>query len=69
MSEKLKNFKEGDKVLMHSCHEVSFPEYNGKIWTCITDSKIDKGGQEIVWLDGFSGAFICKYLQIVNPAL
>lgn len=64
--EELKNFKKGDKVVMHSCHEASLPEYKGKVWTCFTDSKPTKWDGEVVWLEGFSGSFYCEYLQIVK---
>ena len=58
-------FKKGDKVVMHSCHEINFYE-KGKIWICETDSFVDKGGDEVVFLEGFSGSFMCKYLTYVN---
>jgi hypothetical protein len=61
-----KNFKKGDKVVMHTCAEATLPKYNGKIWTCKTDSYIDKAEQEVVFLEGFSGCFLCDYLQIIN---
>lgn len=62
-------FSEGDKVVMHTCHEATFPKYKGKIWTCKTDSYIDKAGQEVVFLEGFSGCFLCDYLAIVNVSV
>ncbi len=36
-------FKKGDKVKMHTCHEATF--YKDKVWTCQTDSFLDKGKQ------------------------
>ncbi len=63
----LKNFKKGDSVVMHSCHEAKLEQYEGKIWECLTDSSIDKGGTETVFLKGFSGSFFCEYLHFVNP--
>ncbi|WP_372648240.1 hypothetical protein [Draconibacterium sp.] len=59
-----KNFKEGDKVVMHSCVEAAM--YNGKVWECSTDSFVDKANDEVVYLQGFSGSFVCEYLQLVN---
>lgn len=59
-------FKKGDKVVMHSCYESELEEYKGKIWTCIEDSYMDKGNWECVFLEGFSGAFFCKYLTLVK---
>ncbi len=63
----LKNFKKGDNVVMHSCHEATLEQYKGKIWECLTDSSKNKGGTETVFLIGFSGAFFCEYLHFVNP--
>jgi len=60
-------FSKGDKVVMHSCHEATFPEYNGKIWKCQTDSFQSKSSTDFVFLEGFSGCFLCRYLQIVKP--
>ena len=53
----------GDKVVMHTCIEAK--HYEGKIWECTTDS-YDNHGIELVFLDGFSGAFWTKYLQKVK---
>ena len=60
-------FKKGDKVVMHSCGEANFPKYYGKLWTCESDSfKRSKNISEVVFLEGFSGSFVCKYLQLVK---
>jgi G:T-mismatch repair DNA endonuclease (very short patch repair protein) len=59
-------FKKGDRVLMHSCGEADIPKYKGKIWTCETDSYLDRGRKDVVFLEGFSGCFSTKYLQIVR---
>jgi len=59
-------FSKGDKVVMHTCGEADFPKYKGKIWTCLTDSYLDRGKSESVFLEGFSGAFSTKFLQIIN---
>lgn len=61
---KTTTFKKGDTVVMHSCVEASF--YKGKIWTCLTDSYLDRGKQEVVFIEGFSGCFSAKCLQIVE---
>lgn len=58
---KLKN---GDKVVMHSCGEAGF--YKGKIWTCSGDSFQNSNTAEVIFLEGFSGTFLCKYLQEVK---
>jgi hypothetical protein len=63
---KTTTFKKGNKVVMHTCGEANFPKYKGKIWTCLTDSYLDRGKQDVVFLEGFSGCFSSKYLQIVN---
>lgn len=60
---KTSTFKKGDKVEMHSCAESNFPKYKDKIWTCLTDSFMDRAGQEVVFLMGFSGYFMVKYLK------
>jgi len=62
----LKNFKEKDRVVMHTCHESTKPQYKGKIWTCEMDSYVSKSGEEVVFLEGFSGCFMAKYLEIVK---
>ena len=63
---KTDTFKKGDKVVMHSCGEANFPEYKGKVWICLTDSFLSRSNSELVFLEGFSGSFLVKYLQIVN---
>lgn len=62
----LKNFKKGDHVVMHTCYESTLEKYKGKIWKCRTDSYLDKGDSEIVFLEGFSGAFFCEFLHFVK---
>ncbi|UAY56250.1 hypothetical protein [Arachidicoccus terrestris] len=61
----MKNLKIGDQVIMEGCAESTLPKYKNRIWTCQTDSYIDKCGQEVVFLDGFSGCFLCDYLKPV----
>lgn len=62
MTEQL--FKAGDRVVMHSCHEASL--YRGTVWVCRSDSYVDKAKQEVVFLEGFSGCFLCEFLALVN---
>jgi hypothetical protein len=65
----MSKFKKGDKVVMHTCGEASFGEYEGKIWTCRGDSYMNHPGPygtEVVFLEGFSGHFCCEYLQLVK---
>lgn len=63
---KTETFKEGDKVVMHSCYESTLDEFKNIEWTCLTSSYIDKSGQEVVFLDGFSGCFMTKYLKHIS---
>lgn len=63
---KTTTLKKGDKVVMHTCGEANFPKYKGKLWTCLTDSYLGGGKQELVFLEDFSGAFSVKFLQIVK---
>lgn len=55
---------------MHTCHESTLPQYKGKIWNCQTDSykrgNEDIGFQELVFLEGFSGAFAANFLALVK---
>ncbi|MGV5537154.1 hypothetical protein [Bacillus cereus] len=60
-------FKKGDKVIMHTCDEAN--HYNGQVWTCKTDEFITGKGkykQSLVFLEGFSGSFLTKYLRKSN---
>lgn len=65
---KTETFKKGDTVVMHTCGEAAF--YKGKIWTCQTDSykrgSVDYGFDDLVFLEGFSGAFATKFLAAVG---
>jgi hypothetical protein len=58
--------KKGEKVVMHTCLEAELPKYDGKIWTCKTDSFLDRGKQDVVFLEGFSGYFCTEFLQRVR---
>lgn len=64
----MKNFKEGDKVVMFNCMEANHPSNYGKIWECESDSYKSKSisDTELVFLKGFSGSFSCKYLQLIK---
>lgn len=59
-----KRLKKGDKVVMHGCIEEDY--YNGKVWVCITDEQQMKDGDWVVWLEGYSGCFLSKYLAKVD---
>lgn len=48
---------------MNGCYEASLPEYKDKVWTCKTDSFLDKAKQEVVFLEDFSGYFSAQYLM------
>lgn len=58
-------FKKGDKVKMVNCYEATFEEYKNKTWTCLTTSHKDRSGQDVVFLENFSGSFITKYLNLI----
>ena len=62
---KTDTLKKGVTVVMHSCGEANFPEYKGKVWTCQTDSFLASSNQEVVFLEGYSGYFFTKYLQLI----
>jgi len=56
--------KKDDKVVMHTCGEAE--HYKGQIWTCKGDEFTSSSGSQVVFLEGFSGYFLVKYLQQVN---
>ena len=60
------SLKEGETVVMHSCMEANHESNEGKIWTCTCDSFKNSSGGEVVFLEGFSGSFSVKFLQIVK---
>ncbi|MBI9052497.1 MAG: hypothetical protein JEY96_01685 [Bacteroidales bacterium] len=60
----MKNLKKGDKVVMHTCGEAD--HYKGRTWICRSDSFMSKSKHEVVFLKGFSGHFLCEYLQIIE---
>lgn len=61
LEHKTSTLKKGDKVVMKNCIEAEYEK--NKIYTCITDSFVDKSNTEVVFLDGFSGSFLTKYLS------
>lgn len=54
------DLKKGDSVVMINCGEAE--HYAGKVWTCRGDSFKDVNQQEVVFLEGFSGYFHCRFL-------
>ena len=52
------------KVVMTGA-EGDIPKYKGKVWTVYAGPKW-MCGEFVVWLQGFSGAYSCKYLRIVK---
>ena len=62
-------FKKGDKVVMHTCHESTLPQYKDKVWICETDSFLARDKSEVVFLENFSGYFSAKFLKKVNHLL
>lgn len=56
--------RQGNKVVMHTCGEAE--HYHGKIWTCSSDEFASSSGSQVVFLNGFSGYFLVKYLQFVD---
>lgn len=57
----------GDQVVMHTCIEAKNPSNYGKLWTCYTDeTKVNWTNPNVVWLEGYAGAFSVEYLQKVN---
>jgi len=53
----------GTKVIMTG-DEGTFPEYKDKVWDVIHGPQW-MCGNNVVWLEGFSGAYSCDYLKIV----
>ncbi|RXG32025.1 hypothetical protein [Leeuwenhoekiella marinoflava] len=61
-------FKKGDQVVMHSCIEANNPKNYGRIFTCSADSK-KQLGNEVVFLELYSGYFSVKHLARVKPEI
>lgn len=62
---KTDTLKKGDKVVMYGCYEATVERYKDRIWTCLTDSYMDRASQEVVFLEGFGGCFAVQYLKRV----
>lgn len=54
--------KKSDRVVMHKCYEANLLKYKDKLWICQTDSFLSKGKEDVVFLEGFSGYFLVKFL-------
>jgi len=54
----------GTKVVMTG-HEGTLPKYKDKVWD-VTHGPQWMCGDNVVWLDGFSGAYCCRLLKIVE---
>ncbi len=63
---KTETLKKGDIVVMHSCYEATLEKYKDKTWICQTDSYMDRGNQEVIFLEGFNGCFAVEYLKLVQ---
>lgn len=61
---KTRTFSKGDKVYMHNCMEANIPKNKDKTWVCKTDSYLDINGQDVVFLEGYSGYFSVKFLKL-----
>lgn len=61
---KTPTLQKGDKVKMYNCHEANYYGKD-KIWTCETDSFLDKSGDEVVFIENYSGTFLVKYLKTI----
>lgn len=61
------SLKKGDKVVMHTCIESRLEKNFGKVWICRTDeSEVSWTRPNVVWLEGYAGAFSTEFLQKVN---
>lgn len=59
----MNELKKGDKVVMHTCGEAE--HHNGRIWECRSDEQ-EMCGSKVIFLNQFSGAFACDFLQKVD---
>ena len=57
-------FNKEDKVIMFDCMEAGRPNNKNKVWECDTDSFMSRSSSEVVFLKGYSGYFLCKYLKL-----
>ena len=53
-------FYKGDSVVMINCGEAA--HHVGKVWICRGDSFRDINNEEVIFLEGFSGYFHCRFL-------
>ncbi|MFJ6415041.1 hypothetical protein ACIQLG_19870 [Terribacillus saccharophilus] len=61
------SLKKGDLVVMHTCMEAEDPDNAGKLWVCRTDeANVKWTTPNVVWLEGYAGAFSVEYLQKVD---
>ncbi|EKB02360.1 hypothetical protein HMPREF9711_03145 [Myroides odoratimimus CCUG 3837] len=60
---KTNTLKKGDIVKMTNCLEAS--AHKEDKWICQTNSFKDKGGNDVVFLENYSGYFLCDYLENV----
>ncbi|WP_421977171.1 hypothetical protein [Roseivirga seohaensis] len=54
-------FEKGEHVIMHTCLESE--KHPNKVWVCKTDSFKANSGHEVVFLEGYSGYFLCVFLH------
>lgn len=54
----------GIRVKMVNCFEAEY--HTDEIFTVRSDGPVILGGDWVVWLDGYAGAFRCDFLEIVN---
>lgn len=54
-------FKVGDLLVMVNCYEAKV--YQNRVWLCRHNSYQAASGDYWVFLQGFSGAFVCEYLR------
>lgn len=54
--------KKNDKVIMHNCLEAE----EGKVYICQSDEFISCSGSAVVFLEKFSGYFLCEFLKVVK---
>ena len=62
----MQKLEKGDYVVMHTCGEASVARNYGKVWTCKSDQFTNYSGEEVVYLNGYTGYFSVKYLQKIN---
>lgn len=58
-------FKQGDLVVMQNCMEAANPKQ--KVWKCRTDSYPAATKDTVVFLENYSGYFLCYFLRLATP--